>query len=157
MIATAIGISTTQLQTEMTAGKTIAAIATEHNSTAAKVISALVASENSEVDQRVSSGQITAAQGAQEKTQTTQRVTDLVNGTRPDGRTVGRPRRSATERPLGVVNQQLTTHPSPTKPVLPRGRLSVGLLRRLEVAGADVLFRCRGDPDPPRSVQRYAR
>ena len=83
VVATAIGITTAQLQTELTAGKTIAAIATEHNSAAAKVISALVASENSEIDQRVSSGQLSAAQGAQMKTQTTQRVTDLVNGTEP--------------------------------------------------------------------------
>ena len=40
MIATAIGITTTQLQTELTAGKTIAAIATEHNVTAATVTNA---------------------------------------------------------------------------------------------------------------------
>jgi hypothetical protein len=83
VVATAVGISTTQLQTELTAGKTIAAIATEHGSTAANVISALVASENSEIDQRVSSGQLTAAQGAQMKTMTVQRVTDEVNGTEP--------------------------------------------------------------------------
>jgi hypothetical protein len=85
VIATAIGITTTQLQTELTAGKTVAAIATEHSSTAAKVISALVASENSEIDQRVSSGQITAAQATQDKTMTQQRVTDEVNGTHPAG------------------------------------------------------------------------
>ncbi len=83
VIATALGISTTQLQTELTAGKTIAAIATEHNVTAASVINALVASENKEIDQRVVSGELSAARGAQEKTQTQQRVTDLVNGTRP--------------------------------------------------------------------------
>ena len=83
VIAAAIGISTTQLQTELTAGKTIAAIAAEHNSTAARVISELVASENTEIDQRVSSGQLTVAQGAQMKTMTVQRVTDEVNGTEP--------------------------------------------------------------------------
>jgi ribosomal protein L10 len=85
VIATAIGISTTQLQTELTAGKTIAAIATEHKVTAAKVSSALVASENAEIDQRVSSGQMTAAQGAQLKTGTVQRVTAEVNGTESPG------------------------------------------------------------------------
>jgi transposase-like protein len=85
VIATAIGISTTQLQTELSAGKTIAAVASEHNVTTAKVVSAWVASENSEIDKRVGSGEITAAQGTQEKTQTQQRVTDEVNGTRPAG------------------------------------------------------------------------
>jgi len=83
IVAGAIGITTTQLQTELTAGKTIASIATEHNVTAAKVINAWVASENTEIDQRVSSGQVTAAQGAQMKTTTVQRVTDEVNGTAP--------------------------------------------------------------------------
>jgi hypothetical protein len=85
VIATAIGVSTTQLQTELTAGKTIAAIAVEHHVTAATVISALVASENTEIDQRVASGQMTAAQGAQMKTMTVQRVTADVNGTEPAG------------------------------------------------------------------------
>ncbi|HWF57986.1 MAG TPA: hypothetical protein VG520_06515 [Candidatus Dormibacteraeota bacterium] len=83
VVATAVGLTTTQLQTELTAGKTIAAIATEHGSTAARVISALTASENSEIDQRISSGQLTATEGAQMKTMTVQRVTDLVNGTEP--------------------------------------------------------------------------
>ena len=85
VIATAIGISTTQLQTELTAGKTIAAIAVEHHVTAAKVINALVASENTEIDQRVASGQMTTAQGAQMKTMTVQRVTAEINGTEPAG------------------------------------------------------------------------
>jgi hypothetical protein len=85
VVAGAIGITSAQLQTELTAGKTIAAIATEHSSSAATVISAWVTSENTEIDQRVSSGQITVAQGAQAKTQTTQRVTDQLNGTRPAG------------------------------------------------------------------------
>lgn len=85
VVATAIGISVTQLQTEQAAGKTIAAIAAGHNVTAAPVITAWVASENAEIDQRVSSGQLTAAQAAQMKATTAQRVTDEVNGTEPAG------------------------------------------------------------------------
>jgi hypothetical protein len=83
--AGAIGVTTTQLQTELSAGKTIAAVAREHGVAAGTVISAWAASENAEIDARVSSGQITAAQGAQMKAQTTQRVTAEVNGTRPAG------------------------------------------------------------------------
>ncbi len=41
-VAGAIGITPTQLQTEMSAGKTIAAIAKEHNVAASKVITTLV-------------------------------------------------------------------------------------------------------------------
>jgi hypothetical protein len=89
VVAGTIGISTSQLQTELSSGKTIAAIAKEHNVAAAAVISALVASENKEIDQRVSSGAITAAQAAQIKAETTQRVTDEVNGTHPAGRPDG--------------------------------------------------------------------
>ncbi len=85
VIAAAIGITTAQLQTELTAGKTIAAIATEHNATSAAVVGALVTSENKEIDARVAAGQLTAAEGATQKSQTQHRVTDLVNGTRPAG------------------------------------------------------------------------
>ncbi len=91
VVAGALGVTTAQLQTEETAGKTIAAIATEHHVAVSKVVNALVASENAEIDKRVSSGQITAAQGAQMKAMTTQRVTDEVNGVRPAGGPPERP------------------------------------------------------------------
>jgi hypothetical protein len=83
VVAGALGLTTAQLQTEETAGKTIAAIATEHHVAVSKVVGALVTSENAEIDKRVSGGQITAAQGAQMKAMTTQRVTDEVNGVHP--------------------------------------------------------------------------
>lgn len=81
--ATAIGITTAQLQAELTAGKTIAAVAKAHNVDTATVISTLVADENAEIDAAATAGRITAAQATQMKTQTTQRVTDMVNGVRP--------------------------------------------------------------------------
>jgi hypothetical protein len=91
VVASALGLTTAQLQTEETAGKTIAAIATEHHVAVSNVVSALVASENAEIDKRVSGGQITAGQGAQMKAMTTQRVTDEVNGIRPAGGPPDRP------------------------------------------------------------------
>ncbi len=112
VIATAIGITTTQLQTELTAGKTVAAVAKAHNVAAATVISALVKSENSEIDQRVSSGQITAAQAAQDKAMTTQRVTDMVNGTEP-AHGFGGPAAAHRRRPLGYRPGQLTSSSPP--------------------------------------------
>jgi hypothetical protein len=92
VVAGALGLTTAQLQAEETAGKTIAAIATEHHVAVSTVVSALVASENAEIDKRVSSGQITAAQGAQMKAMTSQRITDEVNGTHPAGGPPDRPR-----------------------------------------------------------------
>jgi cytidylate kinase len=83
VVAGVIGISASQLQTELSAGKTIAAVAKEHNVDVAKVIAAWVASENTEIDQRVSSGQLTAAEGVRMKAMTQQRITDEVNGTQP--------------------------------------------------------------------------
>ena len=83
LVATAIGITTTQLQTELSGGKTIAAVAKEHNADVNALISTWVASENKEIDDRVASGALTKAQGDQAKTMTQQRVTDEVNGTHP--------------------------------------------------------------------------
>ena len=82
-VATAIGVTTTQLQTEMAAGKTIAAIAKEHDVDPATVISTLVSDENTEIDAAAAAGTITSTQATQMKTQTTQRVADMVNGTKP--------------------------------------------------------------------------
>ena len=81
LVAGVIGISSSDLQTALQNGQTIAAVAKAHNVDAGKVISAWVASENKEIDDRVSSGQITSAQATQMKAMTQQRVTDMVNGT----------------------------------------------------------------------------
>jgi hypothetical protein len=91
VVAGALGLTTAELQAEEAAGRTIAAIASEHHVAVSKVVSALVASENAEIDKRMSSGQITAAQGAQMKAMTTQRVTDEVNGVHPAGGPPDRP------------------------------------------------------------------
>lgn len=80
LVATAIGISTAQLQTELTGSKTIADVARAHSADVNALISTWVASENKEIDDRVSSGALTRAQGDQAKTMTEQRVTDRVNG-----------------------------------------------------------------------------
>lgn len=79
--ADAIGINLTQLRSELSTDKTVAAVAKAHNVDVNKVIAALVTSENKEIDDRVSSGRITQAQATQMKSQTQQRVTDAVNGT----------------------------------------------------------------------------
>lgn len=83
VIAGAIGITTAHLQTELGAGKTIAAIATAQKVDPSTVISALVASENKEIDAAVSAGSVTQAEADNMKSHTQQRVTDQVNGTRP--------------------------------------------------------------------------
>lgn len=82
VVASAIGITTAQLTTELTGGKTIAQVAQAHGADVNTLISAWVASENKEIDDRVTSGQLSKAQGDQMKAGTQQRITDEVNGTR---------------------------------------------------------------------------
>ena len=62
--ATAIGVTADELKTEIQAGKTIAEVAVENGKTAQDVIDALVATASADL---------------------TQRITDMVNGVRPEG------------------------------------------------------------------------
>lgn len=81
LVAGALGISSSQLQTDLSGGQTIAAIAKSRNVDVTTVIATWVASENKEIDARVASGQLTQSQADQQKQQTQQRVTDEVDGT----------------------------------------------------------------------------
>jgi uncharacterized protein YidB (DUF937 family) len=92
VVADAIGISTSQLLTEVQSGKTIAQVAQAHGVDPAKVISALVAEETKEVDDALAAGKITQAQADAMKARLQQRVQNQVNGVRPPG---GRPRGAA--------------------------------------------------------------
>jgi hypothetical protein len=79
--ATAIGISEADLQTALSSGKTIAAVATAHSVAPQKVIDALVTDGLKELAAQVKAGTITQAQADAQKTEVTQRATDQVNGT----------------------------------------------------------------------------
>jgi hypothetical protein len=79
--ATAIGISEADLQTALSSGKTIAAVATAHSVAPQKVIDALVTDGLNELAAQVKAGTITPAQADAQKTEVTQRATDQVNGT----------------------------------------------------------------------------
>ena len=79
--ATAIGISEADLQTALSSGKTIAAVATAHSVAPQKVIDALVTDGLNELAAQVKAGTITQAQADAQKAEVTQRATDQVNGT----------------------------------------------------------------------------
>ncbi len=79
VIAKAIGITESQLLTELQAGKTPAQVATEHGVTAQTVIAALVRDGLDELAADVSAGRITQAQADARKADVTQRATDQVN------------------------------------------------------------------------------
>jgi hypothetical protein len=81
VVATAIGISEADLQTALSNGQTVAAIATAHSVAPQKVIDALVTDGLNELAAEVKAGTITQAQADAQKAAVTQRATDQVNGT----------------------------------------------------------------------------
>ena len=81
--AAAIGIPTTDLQTALQSGQSLAQIAEAHGKTAQDVVDALVAAEKSELADRVKSGDITQAEADQKVAAITDGITAMVNGQMP--------------------------------------------------------------------------
>ncbi len=81
VVARAIGITETQLSTELSAGRTIAQVAAAHNVAAQTVIDALVQDKQGEIAAAVKAGTMTQAQANQELANATQFATDQVNST----------------------------------------------------------------------------
>jgi hypothetical protein len=82
-VATAIGISETDLRTELRAGKTIAQIAEANDVTAQKVIDAIVAESTERIDAAVEKGTLTEERAADIKENLGERATSMVNETHP--------------------------------------------------------------------------
>jgi transposase-like protein len=80
VVAKAIGITETELNTALSGGQTIAAVAKAHNVAVQTVIDALVADKKDEVAAALKAGTITQAQADQELANATQFATDQVNG-----------------------------------------------------------------------------
>ena len=84
--ATYLGISTTDLQTQLRSGKTLAEIAA---ATAGKtkdgLIAAIVADETAQIDKAVADGKVTADQATKIKTGLAERVTQMVERSGPTG------------------------------------------------------------------------
>ncbi len=78
--AKAIGITETELNTALSGGQTVAAVAKAHSVDVQKVIDALVADKRDEVAAAVAAGTITQAQADQELANATQLATDQVSG-----------------------------------------------------------------------------
>lgn len=83
--AKALGMSTSDLQTALQGGQTLAQVATSKGVDVQTVIDALVAQEKSELDQRVAAGSMTQAQADQHLADATTRITDMVDNGRPGG------------------------------------------------------------------------
>lgn len=81
--ATYLGITDDQLHTALEGGKTLAQVAKDHGKSADGLIAALVADAREHIDQAVSAGRISKAQGDQMISGLEDRITGLVNGTGP--------------------------------------------------------------------------
>lgn len=79
-VATFLNTTVAELKTQLDSGKTIAQIAGDKTSA---LIDSLVASSNKRIDEAVAAGKMTAEQATQLKTETKQRITDMVNGVKP--------------------------------------------------------------------------
>ena len=81
VVAKAIGISESSLQTALDNGQTVAAVAKAHSVDVRTVINALVQDGLDELTAQVKAGTLTQAQADAQKAAVTQRATDQVNGT----------------------------------------------------------------------------
>lgn len=83
--ATALGMSEVDLRTALQGGKTLAQVAKDKGVAVDKLVQVLVDAEKARIAQDVSSGRITQQQADEWLADLTQRITDRVNATRPDG------------------------------------------------------------------------
>jgi hypothetical protein len=81
--ATYLGLSETELRTQLSDGKTLADVAKAEGKTVDGLVSALVADEKKELDAAVSSGRLTQAQADEMLANAEERFTDMVNRTKP--------------------------------------------------------------------------
>jgi hypothetical protein len=80
-----LGLSATELQTQLQSGKTLAEIAKAEGKTVDGLVTALVADEKKELDAAVEAGRLTQSQADELLAGAKQRFTDIVNGTMSEG------------------------------------------------------------------------
>jgi hypothetical protein len=81
--ATYLGLTATQLRTELESGKTLAQIATSHGKTADGLVSALVDAAKKRLDAAVTAGRLTRSEADSLLAGLEDRITDVVNGRLP--------------------------------------------------------------------------
>ncbi|MFN8050006.1 MAG: hypothetical protein U0Q22_01050 [Acidimicrobiales bacterium] len=104
--ATALGITADELRTELQAGKTIAAVATEKGVALSKVTDAMLAAEKERLAADVTAGRITQAQADEHLTNESAEITARVNSTGPVG---GRDGGHDGQPPAGAPGSDTTT------------------------------------------------
>jgi len=85
-----IGVTETELRTQLENGKSLAQVAKDHGKTADGLVAALVADAKQKLDTAVSAKRLTQAQADEMLTRLKQRIADLVNSTGGAGPRFGR-------------------------------------------------------------------
>jgi polyhydroxyalkanoate synthesis regulator phasin len=83
--ATYLGLGEDALRTQLESGKTLADVAKAQNKSVDGLVTVLNDAAKKKLDDAVAAGRLTQAEADQFATELKQRITDLVNGTRPDG------------------------------------------------------------------------
>ncbi|MGE5273379.1 MAG: hypothetical protein ACM3QU_06340 [Verrucomicrobiota bacterium] len=78
-----LGLSESELQTQLASGKTLADVAKAQGKSVDGLVSALLADEKKELDAAVAAGRLTQAQADELLASAEQRITAMVNGTMP--------------------------------------------------------------------------
>jgi hypothetical protein len=81
--ATYLGLSTSQIQTDLQNGETLAQIATSHGKQPSDLVTALVAADKAKLDTAVSNSTLSSGHEAQILSMAETMITNMVNGTRP--------------------------------------------------------------------------
>jgi uncharacterized protein (DUF433 family) len=103
--ATTIGVSPQDLAGQIRAGKTVAAVATEHNVDPAGIVNAVVAALTQQIDQAVAQGKIDGNRADQAKQKLPAFANRFVNETKPNqgrGRAVLKDAANAAAKVIGV-------------------------------------------------------
>jgi len=82
--ANTIGVQPSDLANEVKSGKSVADVATAHNVDPQTVVQAIVDAGNKKVDEAVTNGKLTSAQGDKIKSHLSDAATKFVNHTRPN-------------------------------------------------------------------------
>lgn len=107
--ATALGITAEELRTELEAGKSIADVAGEKGVDVQTVIDALVAAATTKIDEALANGDITQEKADELKTNLVDRITDVVNRTKPEGFRGGPGRHGPHDHPADDTTDDTTS------------------------------------------------
>ena len=112
--AKALGMTTADLHTAMQGGKSLADVAKDRKVSVSSLVKAMVAAAEGELATAVKDGTMTQARADTMKSSLTQRITDRVNGIRPDRGPRHGPRGAEWSSPTGDTSGGASSAPSST-------------------------------------------